>query len=139
MRQIVYVSSAVRLMSRDELLALLEQSRAKNAHLGITGLLLYRDGNFMQAIEGPVEAVNALHTTISGDPRHHGIITLLNTPVTERDFPDWSMGFRDLADPALAQLPGYSEFMNVPLTSPAYTENPTRARRLLSFFRRQTG
>lgn len=41
----VYVSSSVNLMSREELVKLLTISRENNARLGITGLLLYKDGN----------------------------------------------------------------------------------------------
>jgi hypothetical protein len=65
------------LFSEEELIQLLETSRQNNAKIGVTGMLLYKDGNFMQLIEGPEEAVRALHAKISIDPRHRGLMTLL--------------------------------------------------------------
>ena len=49
---LVYVSAARKLFDEAELSALLTQCRANNARLGVTGVLLYADGNFMQALEG---------------------------------------------------------------------------------------
>ena len=46
------------------------------------------------------------------------------------------MGFRNLADPALRDLPGYHEFLNVPLNDAEFVARPSRARRLLANFRR---
>jgi Sensors of blue-light using FAD. len=45
---LVYVSSATRPFSREDLRVLLETCRKNNAELGVTGMLLYKDGNFMQ-------------------------------------------------------------------------------------------
>jgi hypothetical protein len=49
---LVYVSSATKPFSPDELSELLAQARVDNAALGITGMLLYSNGNFMQVLEG---------------------------------------------------------------------------------------
>lgn len=135
MLSLVYVSSAVAEFSKDDLVALLHQSRANNERLGITGLLLYKDGNFIQMLEGPEEAVRSLFRTVSADPRHDGVIRLLEQQVAEQRFPDWSMGFRDLGDPALRELPGYSEFLNEPLDANRFQADPNRAVRLLEIFR----
>ena len=67
---LVYVSSAVKLFSDEELVQLLEASRENNSKIGVTGMLLYKEGNFMQLIEGPEESVRSLHAKISIDPRH---------------------------------------------------------------------
>ena len=48
----VYVSSAVDLFSDEELLKLLDVSRKNNQALDVTGMLLYKGGNFMQFLEG---------------------------------------------------------------------------------------
>jgi len=50
---LVYVSSATELFSDTQLENLLLRSRQNNSTLGITGMLLYKDGNFMQCLEGP--------------------------------------------------------------------------------------
>ena len=52
---LIYVSSAIKLMHDDELLLLLEKARENNSRLGITGMLLYKEGNFMQMLEGGKE------------------------------------------------------------------------------------
>ncbi len=62
---LVYVSSAVRPFSRVDLDDLLATSRANNARVGITGMLLYKDGNFMQVLEGDEEAVRRGSTSES--------------------------------------------------------------------------
>ena len=45
----VYVSSAVRPLTEDEILDILLVARQNNERLGVTGMLLYRDGNFLLA------------------------------------------------------------------------------------------
>ena len=135
MISLIYVSSAVKPFSKPELLTLLETSRRNNALLDVTGMLLYKDGNFMQVIEGDEPAIRKLHTKISLNPRHDGLITLLERPIEQRQFSDWSMGFKDLSDPALRQMAGYSEFLNAPLTSAEFAANPSRAQKLLLTFK----
>jgi hypothetical protein len=56
----VYVSSATRRLSVAELAEILRVSRADNQRDEITGMLLYKDGNIMQVLEGAEEKVSAL-------------------------------------------------------------------------------
>jgi Sensors of blue-light using FAD len=133
---LVYVSSAVRPLSRSDLEDLLATSRENNARAGITGMLLYKDGNFMQVLEGEEEAVRALYEKIGEDPRHRGEITLREDSTEGRQFPGWSMGFRDLQSREARDVPGYSEFMNTPLTGREFSEDPTRAQKLLLTFKK---
>lgn len=133
---LAYVSSACSPFAPAELVALLEKSRRNNAALGITGMLLYKDGNFMQILEGEEQPVRALSAKIGRDPRHSGVVTLLQGQAPEREFSDWSMGFRDLSDPNAAPVPGYSEFLNTPLTGDAFAGDPGRCRKLLSSFKK---
>lgn len=138
MLSLSYVSSSTSTeVSSDELLDILGKSRANNTLLGITGMLLYKDGNFMQVIEGPDEPIKDLFNKISRDPRHKGVIVLLKQKITQREFPDWSMGFRNLRDVDLNLTPGYRDFLNISLTSPAFEADPTRAQRLLLMFRKK--
>lgn len=133
---IIYASSATKSFSRPELLELLTKARATNTELGITGILLYKDGNFIQVLEGEEAAVRALYTKIEKDARHAGIIVLLQGNEAERQFPDWSMGFRDLSDPDVLGLPGFNEFLNTPLTGTEFSKDLTRCQRLLWIFKR---
>jgi hypothetical protein len=136
MLSLVYVSSAISEFSEADLVALLEQSREKNTRLGLTGLLLYKDGNFMQVLEGPDNAVRQLFETILADSRHHGVIVLLERQIERREFADWAMAFRNLSDPVLRDIPGYSEFLNEALNSEEYRKKPNHALLLLDVFRR---
>jgi hypothetical protein len=99
-------------------------------------MLLYKDGNFLQVLEGEEETVRNLYTKIGGDPRHHGLLTLIQGPLAERQFPDWSMGFRDLNSPDVQSMPGYTEFLNTPLTGAEFSADPTRCQKLLMTFKR---
>jgi hypothetical protein len=132
---LVYVSSAVNLFSDEDLIQLLEVSRRNNEKAEITGLLLYSSGNFMQTLEGPEKAVLETQARILSDPRHTGLITLLQGNREGREFNDWAMGFKRLDGPDRPTIPGYSDFLSNPLRSAEYTANPSRALTLLSFFK----
>ncbi|MFT6867445.1 MAG: hypothetical protein ACJA08_002288 [Cyclobacteriaceae bacterium] len=60
MHHIIYMSSAVTLFSDNALKDLLSKARKYNLQINITGILLYKDGNFLQAIEGDKNNVEAL-------------------------------------------------------------------------------
>ena len=79
--------------SETDLRDILSEARVRNARDGITGALLSGAGWFTQAIEGPSDAVHSLFEGIQRDARHRDIVALPERPVTERTFPDWSMGF----------------------------------------------
>jgi hypothetical protein len=104
--------------------------------LDITGMLLYKDGNFMQALEGEKETGRTLYAKIGRDSRHRGLLTLLPGPLVARQFPDWLMGFRDLNAADVLSMPGYSEFLNTPLTGEEFSSGPTRCQKLLMTFKR---
>lgn len=95
--QIVYVSSAVRPFSSNDLAHLLAQARTRNTAADVTGMLLYHDGNFMQLLEGGEKQVRETYERIKEDPRHTGIITLIQAPTSERICGDWSMGLRSIS------------------------------------------
>jgi hypothetical protein len=133
---LVYVSSAVDLFSDKQLVDLLEKSRQNNRALDITGILLYKDGNFMQFLEGPKEAVLALAAKINHDPRHRGLIVLLQKEQPHREFEQWAMAFKTLSAETSFEVPGYSEFLDLPLTSEQFLMNPSRSLQLLLNFRK---
>ena len=77
---------------------LLERSKQNNATGGITGAMIYANGYFMQLIEGPESAVNALYSTIEADPRHDVLSLLHDQEIESRHFSDWAMEYRDSDD-----------------------------------------
>jgi len=134
MLAIVYISSAVQLFSDADLAAILKQARQKNADLEITGILLYKDGDIMQLLEGPDEAVKKVAATIYADQRHSGIIQLLERKISKREFPDWSMEFQNLGTSRVQQLAEFIEEQSATLTFE--TEHLSPMRRLLASFGR---
>ena len=90
---ILYVSSAVRLLSETEVGHLLSRARARNEAAGVTGILLHREGSFMQYIEGPKDGLARICRIIQQDPLHTGIIELIDEPISIREFPTVSMAF----------------------------------------------
>jgi hypothetical protein len=135
---LVYASSAVKPFTQSQLLDLLAESREKNERLGITGLLLYKDGNFMQALEGEEGPVRSLFAKISADPRHRGCLELLEGHVSARQFPNCSMGFKDLKSREVLRIPDYNEFLNSPLTGKEFAADPARCQKFLLVFKGAT-
>jgi Sensors of blue-light using FAD len=135
MFSLTYVSSAMNPFTPRELRGLLEIANHNNRKLDVTGMLLYKDGNFMQVLEGDERVVRSVHERIARDPRHRGVTTLLQGETPGREFQNWSMGFKDLgAD--VDNPEGYSEFLNVPLNSPQFFDSPGKAQRLLLSFKK---
>ncbi len=99
-RQRVYRSRATHAMDHAELRHLLEQARARNAHEGLTGLLVYHDGCFVQWLEGPAKAVERVWQSILRDPRHTEIEALPTPWSPVRLFPDWHMHLASSDHPA---------------------------------------
>lgn len=106
LHELVYVSLAEHPMSSDELCSLLTQARAYNQAHGITGLLIYRDREFMQLIEGEQAEVMALFAHIERDGRHLQVYRLWDGPIPARSCLNWSMAYAELQDAALHALPG---------------------------------
>jgi hypothetical protein len=90
---LAYVSAATAEYTDDALLRILRTAREWNEQVGVTGMLVYADGSFMQVLEGPAEEVDALLDRISSDPRHRGVMLLLREPIQTREFGRWTMGF----------------------------------------------
>ncbi|AMG84027.1 MULTISPECIES: BLUF domain-containing protein [Microbacterium] len=107
--RLVYTSTAAQPFRETALEQLLEQCRRSNAARDITGLLLFRQGRFLQVLEGPVEAVRRLVDAIADDPRHRAMRILLETPITARLFSDWSMGYRSFRTGSTAAPAGFRD------------------------------
>ena len=71
---------------------ILAKSREFNPSSGITGILCYGGGIFLQAIEGGRNAVNELYGHIQKDVRHKDVVLLHYEEISERRFSGWTMG-----------------------------------------------
>ena len=97
MKRIRYVSQFAHDLTRDEIDTLVAHAAAKNASLGVTGILMSSGRLFFQVIEGPTAHVDDLYQSIMADERHRDVLLLeADDQVTERFFPDWSMRRIDL-------------------------------------------
>ena len=113
---------------------MLKTFRENNARANITGLLLYKGGNFMQAIEGPKAQVLELFERIQKDPRHTAVYKLLERPITKREFSNFYMGFQNVDAMPPDAVEGVSNFLADGFTADSFRENPGRAHKLLRMF-----
>lgn len=88
---------------------ILSQSRSHNPACGITGILCYGGGIFLQALEGGRVQVSDLYGHIQKDPRHKDVVLLLYEEITERRFGGWTMGQVNVAKVNTSILLKYSE------------------------------
>lgn len=109
---LIYMSSAAALMTDEQLVRLLEQSRSWNETHHLTGMLLYVEGQFlnsvlphtgrqlqgrfMQVLEGTQTEINTIFGKIEKDNRHHDVLVLKETATEQRNFENWAMGFKQL-------------------------------------------
>ncbi|MEY2700143.1 MAG: hypothetical protein RIQ52_898 [Pseudomonadota bacterium] len=140
-KTMVYASVANHPFTEDDILELLSAAKRNNAANGITGMLLYHDGFFMQAIEGEVEQVDRLFDRIRRDRRHKMVVIVHEEKAMERAFADWRMGFSYLRDAGTNvrgfspdEIRGYSNFLERPDLD-FFSEKPSRVKELLLSFR----
>ena len=106
--RLLYASRAVD-TSPDAIESILAQARQHNPVSGITGILCYGGGIFLQAIEGGRMQVSALFGTIQGDARHKDVALLQYEEIFERRFGGWSMGQVNMSKLNHSILLKYSE------------------------------
>jgi hypothetical protein len=106
---IIYASSAVVRLSQNQLLDLLKISRVNNEARSLSGMLLYRDGLYLQLLEGSRDEITKLLIKLRKDPRHTDIRVLRQGELRKRLFPEWSMAYKNLVGLKSSVVPGYSE------------------------------
>ncbi|MEL6151088.1 MAG: BLUF domain-containing protein [Chloroflexota bacterium] len=135
--QLTYVSVATRPMSRDDLVQILKEARDHNSQHDVTGMLLFRDSYFIQALEGEETVIRDLFERIAKDSRHDHVLEIGSDPIQKRDFMEWSMGFNEIAedDVNLSLIPGYSDYMASDGDFGEFVQEQSRAITLLRLFR----
>lgn len=109
MLRMLYVSGASAPMSDADIQDILAASRRNNQRDGITGMLLWADGVFIQVLEGEPQMVRSVYRRIQADDRHRNLMLVLEQEADNRMFSQWSMGFKQLdsekaADQKLFQI-----------------------------------
>lgn len=92
---LVYISHAAEDISYTDIRDILSVSRKNNAQENITGLLIFREGYFLQLLEGSETAVKTILGQIMMDDRNHSLRVLIEAEGGERLFQDWQMAFID--------------------------------------------
>jgi len=106
--RLLYCSRAVD-ASADAIESILREGREHNLASGITGILCYGDGIFLQCMEGGRMQVSELFATIQRDKRHKDVALLHYEEIFERRFGGWSMGQVNISKLNHATLLKYSE------------------------------
>ncbi len=137
-RSLVYTSVETQPFGRRELEQLLAVSRQNNRKNGITGILLYCDGCFIQVLEGSEDQVFQTFMRVEKDPRHRSINQVIDVYGDERNFQDWSMGFRviekEQADRSI--FPGFTNYLRTGrLNDELRRELPRKIKVFLDAFR----
>ena len=96
MFELIYVSTAAKRMTKDNLQSILMESMRHNSDHNITGILLYDQGSFCQVLEGDKKDVLSLFKKIKKDKRHFNVITISEKDIQYREFSAWSMRFINL-------------------------------------------
>jgi hypothetical protein len=93
--QVLYTSKMSKECSTEMINEILKVSRQNNSVNGLTGILLFRNGEFVQILEG--EKLNVYYTLkkIRDDKRHTDMKILKDSPTQERLFSNWAMAFKN--------------------------------------------
>lgn len=115
LRRIIYTSQASEKFNKRNLLDLLHEARAFNTMDNISGVLMHREGCFLQVIEGESEAVDDLFSRLLNDSRHKDLNMIFDATVDKRLFSNWAMGCADFDEPELSLIPGIRTDLRDPM------------------------
>lgn len=107
---LIYSSEATTGLVAEDLTGILEKARVKNAEKLITGMLLHTEGSFFQVLEGEESALVQLFAVISSDSRHTRVTKIIQEPIANRAFGEWTMAFSDIDSDELEAIAGSNDF-----------------------------
>jgi hypothetical protein len=128
MRSIVFFSTATAVMTEQDLELLGRACAVNDLHVGVTGMLLHKNGSFLQAIEGSDSVISDLWARIVADPRHTDVRAIRDCSITEREFKGSTVVFRNLDG-----VPPDTPFLN-PFSYDAFAADPALALLMLAYF-----
>jgi len=105
LQQIVYLSQATDTFQEDrDIDDILQMAQSRNQEAGVTGMLLFKGGVFLQILEGPKDAVKTIFGSIASDFRHHNLTVIAKQSTLDRIFEDWTMGYRKVSEIDLDEI-----------------------------------
>lgn len=108
---LVYVSQDTQHLSEAEIAQLLQKWGKKNDSLQVTGLLIRDRDSFLQILEGNKAVIDDLFQTISRDSRHAKLTKLVEAPIKNRSFSNWSMKYATVAHGESGILPELMDYL----------------------------
>ena len=112
LKTICYISDSTTHESLTKLNTLYLKAKANNQIHNITGILIYKNQNFMQVLEGESDKVDETFNRIKFDSRHRNIFKVINTPIEQRIFEDYNFGFTIINNKrGLTNLHDYLEWL----------------------------
>ena len=96
MYQLAYVSTFGLSVGAQAFAEILACSRANNRRDGVSGILIADGMRFLQVLEGERAKVEAAFARISADQRHFAVFQLTGRDITEREFGEWDMAYRQV-------------------------------------------
>lgn len=96
--RLVYISTAVTPFTPEQLDELVRDASRRNEARGMTGMLCYYAGDFLQILEGEKGPLSTLWEKVRRDPRHTWVERLLWGPTDHRLFGPWHMGLCEIRD-----------------------------------------
>lgn len=90
---ITYVSTANISLKNSDIKDLMDFVRRRNNELGVTGVLLYSEGNFFQIMEGKKELIQQVFKKILVDARHYDIIKIFEKNSENTSFSKYHSSF----------------------------------------------
>ena len=91
LQSLTYTSLARLDLTGDDLVAIHQTARHRNALDGVTGLLIFNGTHFLQVVEGVEAAIEDLLDRLRADSRHHQLEIRDRRDIDARSFPGWSM------------------------------------------------
>lgn len=122
--QLIYLSHATQRLSMRDTMSIVDAASVKNAERGLTGLLCYGGGYFLQVIEGGGDVVSDAFCRIAKDPRHEEIRLVDFSIIAARRFDDWSMRLINLDDPGQPENMHRPERYRFDTTHPFFSTDP---------------
>lgn len=108
LHSVIYVSSAIKNFSSDEILDLLSFFREDRVKKNLTGLVLYANGNALTMIEGEKEVVEKEYELMRAFPAHHDIIKIYDKAIPHLYFENYPLAFKAIGNAALKSIDDFN-------------------------------
>lgn len=134
LHHLIYLSRATIAFDDQQLQQLLLEARIYNQAVGITGILLYGQQQFLQVLEGEPTLVQALYARIRQDPRHHDVTLYADKEIAHRAFEDWAMAYHPQDPQQFQQFAGLVSPAELRVEQPNLTQADQQLLHLLRSF-----